>query len=237
MPSIPRQGWWAGGNFSEPQGPENLQNRSQPRPRLSFLIGRITTRQPVSHANERLAEKGKSRLGAVQSLGPAAKCGRIGHAIRIFERRHCLFPGAVFHKAPPQCLTARQQTVVRVRERKARQEGEGLPTTGATAAPDVNPVVMLIVRLLAAASMADDRIAFTSGTSPQHDFGAACGPIGFELVRRDGKWDKQNRSSSELCPSGVDLPRSQPEAELLPPEEKSNWKRIQCSSPNRRAPH
>jgi hypothetical protein len=30
----------------------------------------------------------------------------------------------------------------------------------------------------------------------------------------------------ELCP-GIDLPRSRPEAELLPPEEKSNWKRIQ----------
>ena len=26
---------------------------------------------------------------------------------------------------------------------------------------------------------------------------------------------------------GIDLPRSWPEAELLPPEEKSNWKRIQ----------
>ena len=203
MPSIPRQGWWAGGNFSEPQGPENLQNRSQPRPRLSFLIGRITTRQPVSHANERLAEKGKSRLGAVQSLGPAAKCGRIGHAIRIFERRHCLFPGAVFHEAPPQCLTASQQTVVRVRERKERQEGEGLPATGAATAPDVNPVVMLIVRLLAAASVADDRIAFTSGTSPQNDLGATRGPIRFELVRRDGKWDKQNRSLLELCPPAL----------------------------------
>jgi hypothetical protein len=93
--------------------------------------------------------------------------------------------------------------------------------------PDVNPVVMFIVRLLAAASMADDGIAFTTGASPQDDFGAACGPVGLELVRRYGKRDEQNRSSSELCPSGVDLPRSQPEAELLPPEEKSNWKRIQ----------
>jgi hypothetical protein len=92
---------------------------------------------------------------------------------------------------------------VRVRERKARQEGEGLPTTGAAAAPDVNPIVMLIVRLLAAVSMADDRIAFTSGASPQDDFGAARGPIRFKLVRRDRKWDKQNRSSLELCPPAL----------------------------------
>jgi hypothetical protein len=79
---------------------------------------------------------------------------------------------------------------------------------------------MLIVCLLAAASMADDGIVFTSGASPQDDFNAAHGPIRFELVQRDGKWDKQNRRSLGLCPSGVDLPRSQPEAELLPPEAK-----------------
>ena len=33
-----------GRNFSEPQGPKNLQNRNQPRARPSFLIGWITTR-------------------------------------------------------------------------------------------------------------------------------------------------------------------------------------------------
>jgi hypothetical protein len=86
--------------------------------------------------------------------------------------------------------------------------------------------VVFVVRLLATASVTDDRIAFTNGASPQDDFGAARGPIRFELVRRDGKWDKKNRSSSELCPSGVDLPRSEPEAELLPSETKFNWKRI-----------
>ena len=102
-----------------------------------------------------------------------------------------------------------------VRERKQREEGEGGAATKAVTAPDSNPVVMLIVRLLAAASMADDRIAFTSGAAPQDDFGATRGPLRFELVRRDGKWDKQDRSSLELCPSGVDLPRSEPEAELL----------------------
>jgi hypothetical protein len=172
-----------------------LQNRSQPRQRPRFAIGPIAVRQPVSDAGERLAEKGKGRLGAVQAARPAAECGRIRHAVRIFERRRCLFPGAVLHKAPPQCLTARQQTVVRVRGRKQREKGEGFPATGAATATDANPVVVFIVRLLAAASVADDRITFTSGASPQDDFDATRGPIRFELVRRGGKWDKKNRSS------------------------------------------
>jgi hypothetical protein len=168
-----------------------------------LVIGRINKRQPLSRAGERLAEKGKGRLGAVQSVGPAAKCGRIRHAIRVFERRRCLFPGAVLHKAPPQCPTARQQTVVRVGERKQREKGEGPPATGAATATDPDPVLVFIVRLLEAASVADDRITFTSGASPQHDLGAACGPIRFELVRRDRKWDKQNRSVSGLCPPAL----------------------------------
>ena len=186
--------------FSETQGPENLQNRSQPRQRLSLRIGRITARQPVSHAGERLAKKRNGWLRAVQSVGPAAKCGRIRHAIRIFERRHCLFPGAMLRKAPPQCLATSRQAVMGVRERKQWKEGEGFPATGAATATDPDPVVVFIVRLFEAASVADNRIAFTSGTSPQNDLGATRGPIRFELVRRHGKWDKKNRSSLELCP-------------------------------------
>jgi hypothetical protein len=62
---------------------------------------------------------------------------------------------------------------------------------------------MLIVRLLAAASVADDRIVFAIGASPQNDLGTARGPIRFDLVRRGRKWDKKNRSSLELC-HGVD---------------------------------
>jgi len=187
--------------FSEPQGPENLQNRSQPRQRPSLVIGGIATRQQVSHAGERLVEKGKCRLGAVQAVGPAAKCRRIGHAIRICERRRCLFPGAVLHQAPPQCLTARQQTVVRVRERKRRQEGKGSLATEAAAATNVNPIVMLIMRLLAAASVTDDRVNLTPRASPQNNLGAARGPIRFELVQRSAKWDKQNRTSWSSAPA------------------------------------
>ena len=197
-----------------------MQDRSQPRQRLSLVIRRSTRRQPVTDAAARLAEKGKSRLGAVQSVGPAAERGGIRYAIRIFERRRGLFPRGMLHKAPLQGLTARHQTVVCVREREQRKKGEGLPATGAATPTNPDPVVMLVVRLLAAAPMADDQIPSTNRASSQDDIGAARGPIRFELARRDGKWDKQNRRSSELCVSGVDLPRSEPEAELLPPETK-----------------
>jgi hypothetical protein len=212
--------------FSEPQGPENPQNWSQARQRLSLTIGRITGCQPVSDAGECFAKKGKSWLRAVQSVGPAAKRGSIGHAVRVLERRRGLFPGTMLHKAPPQSLTARQQAVMGVRERKQWKESEGFPATGAATSPDPNPVVVCIVCLLAPVSVSDDQIALTNRASPQDDFGTTRGPLGFELVLRHRRWDKRNRSLLELCP-GIDLPRSRPEAELLPPEEKSNWKRIQ----------
>jgi hypothetical protein len=73
---------------------------------------------------------------------------------------------------------------------------------------------MFIVGLLAAATVADDRIAFTNRASPQHDLVAVSSPVGFELVQRGRKWDKENRSSWGL-PPGVDPPRSGPEAEPL----------------------
>ena len=96
----------------------------------------------------------------------------------------------------------------------------------AATAPDLDPIMVFIVRLLAAVSMADDRIAFTSGAAPQDDFGATRGPIRFEVVRRCGKWDKQNRTSLELCPGLTcqDLNRKRSSFLL---KEKSNWKRIQ----------
>jgi len=73
---------------------------------------------------------------------------------------------------------------------------------------------MFIVGLLAAASVADNRIAFTNRASPQDDLVAVPGPVGFELVRRGGKWDKKNRRSRGFHP-GADPPRSEPEAEPL----------------------
>ena len=158
----------------------------------------VTTRQPVSNASQRLAQERQSQLRAIPAARPAADCRSIGHAVRVFECRHRFFPGAVFHQAASQRLTACQQAVMRVRERKQWEESEGLSANRAAAAMDANPIVMLIVRLLAAAAMADDRIPFTCRASPQ-DLLAVSGPISFKLVRQRRKWDKENRSSLGLC--------------------------------------
>jgi hypothetical protein len=198
-------------DFLETQGPENLQNWSQWGQRTSLGIACIAAGQPMSEVGENVAQEGGCRLGNIEAVSPTAERGRIGHAIRVFERGCGRFPGAVLFEAPPQGLSASQQAVARVRERERWQEGEGFPATGATTAMDSDPIMVFIMRLLAAASMADDRVAFTLGASPQDDLVAAFGPIRFELVRRGRKWDKENRSSWGLC-LGSDLPRSQPEA-------------------------
>lgn len=74
--------------------------------------------------------------------------------------------------------------------------------------------MILIVCLLATAAVADNRTMFTNGAWWQDDLIAVSGPVGFELVRRGRKWDKENRNSQGFCP-GVDPPRSQPEVEPL----------------------
>jgi hypothetical protein len=180
-----------------------MQNR-MPRQRRDFEIGWVTGHQPRSDAGERLAEEGNYRMGGVQTASPAAERGGIGHTIGIFGLGCRLFPGAVLLKVPVQRLTASQQAIVGIREGKPRQEGKGLRAIGTATAPDSNPIVTFIVRLLAAATVADDRIAFTHGASAQDGLAAVSGPIGFVLVERCGKWDKKDRSSSGLC-SGSDL--------------------------------
>jgi len=92
-------------------------------------------------------------------------------------------------------LSASQQAVVGVGEREQGKESEGPSATRTKSASDANPTVMFIVRLLAPATVADDRVAFTNWASPQHDVLAVASPVGFELVRRGRKWDKENRGS------------------------------------------
>jgi hypothetical protein len=100
----------------------------------------------------------------------------------------------------------------------------------AVTATDWDPVVMLIVRLLAASSVTGDRIALTNGTSSQDDVGALFGPIRIELVRGDRKWDKKNRGSSGFRP-GVDLTQIGAGSGAPPPEEKLQLEENNASRP------
>jgi mannose/cellobiose epimerase-like protein (N-acyl-D-glucosamine 2-epimerase family) len=88
----------------------------------------------------------------------------------------------VFYKSAPERITTRQQAVMRIRERKQWQESEGLSTHRAATATNRNPIMMLIVRLLAAASVADDRLALTYRASPQ-DLVTVLFPLSFKLAR------------------------------------------------------
>jgi len=51
---------------------------------------------------------------------------------------------------------------------------------------DPNPVMMLVVSLLPAAAVTDDRIVFAKRTSAYDDLVAVLRPVGCNLVRRDG---------------------------------------------------
>jgi len=153
------------GFFSETQRPEAFENRSYPAQWPHFAVGLMTARQPMSHTGDGLTEEGKSQLGRVQATRPAANSGGIGQPIGVLQLRQCLLPWTVLHKVLPQCLTARQQTVMRVREREHRKECKGHSAINAAAAMDPNPVVMFVVCLLAAPSVTNDRIPITDRAS------------------------------------------------------------------------
>ena len=176
----------------------------------------------MSCAGNGLAEKGKCRLRKVQAARPALDCGGIGQTVRILQLRQRLFPRTVLRKAPLQCLTARQQAVMRVWEREHRKKSKRRPAIGAATAMNPNPVVILVVRLLAAAAMTNDRITFTNRTPAYDVFVAVFRPVDFKLFRRNGDWDKEDRNRKGASQTDVDPPRSQPAAKPLLLKKESN---------------
>jgi len=128
-------------------------------------------------------------------MKPSSQRGGIGHAIGILDDRRRGFPGTAFHEVAQQCLAACDEAVVAVGRREGRQEREGLVTAIADATANPDPIVMFVMRLFAAAAMADDRVLGADRATAQDDFRGCLGPIGFEVVLRGRKWDKQNRSN------------------------------------------
>ena len=155
----------------------------------------LATSEELAHHRDGPTQERKRWLRAVQVAKPAAESRRISDSIRVLHRGRGRFPGAALYKVMPQRIAASQQTVVRIREREWRQEGEGLATKAADTPPDFDPAVLFIVSLLAAATVPDDRIPLASRTMAKNHFGTTRCPVIFQVDLLGRKWDTESRSN------------------------------------------
>lgn len=157
--------------------------------------------QPLFYGFNRASQKRKRRR-RIQAAAPAAEGRRIRNTIRIFHRWGGAFPRIVLHKTSSQCLTARDQTVMGIRQGKSGKETESMLAEFAEPAAVLDPVVTVVMRLLAPPAMTDDRITQTQGT-PAKDRFRNRRPVESQLAMIRRKWDKGNRTAWRLS-SGAD---------------------------------
>lgn len=167
----------------------------------------LGTAEPRLQGKHHLAQKRKRRLRRIQTSEPSAQGGWIGHANGIFDCGRRSFAGTAFQEVTPQSLAAGDEAVMAVGRRERREESERLPAPVTNAAPNPDPIMLLVMRLFAAAAVTDDGVLGANRAAAQDDFGPRLGPIGFEVVLRGRKWDKQNRSNEGFA-LPVTLPRS-----------------------------
>jgi hypothetical protein len=202
-----------GGSVLNPQGPEPGEKREYGVPAQGERIvhENLCSGKPRADSPDRLAQEGKRRLRRIQASAPSAQRRGIGHAIGVLYGGRRGFPGAAFQEPALQHLATGDKAVMAVGRRKGRQEGERLAAPVAKAATNPDPIMVLIVRLFAAAAMTNDGILSANRAMAQDDLHAGLGPIGIEVELRRREWDKQNRSN-EAPPGLVILPGSQASA-------------------------
>ena len=74
---------------------------------------------------------------------------------------------------------------------------------------------MLVVRLLAAPTVTNNRIALTDRTQAYDDLVAVVSPADSKLLQPGRHWDKEDRFLKGASLADVDPPRSQQAAKLL----------------------
>jgi hypothetical protein len=200
---VPRQGWWVRQEkippVSEAQRPrpEDLQKGKHGGPRQAqrAVNELFAASQPLLHSLERASQIRKRGRG-IQAAAPAAESGRVRNAIRIFQRWSGAFPGAVLHKTSPQCLTARDQAVMGIGQGESGKKRESQFAESAEPAAIINPVMTVVMCLLAPPAMTDDRIAQTEGTPGKDPFPASH-PVEARLAMVRRKWDNGDRTAWE----------------------------------------
>ena len=95
-------------DFLKPQGPEAAEERIHGGPGQPHIVvfENVTAVEPLLDCLDRMSQKRKSRSRRIQFPEPAAECGRIGYAMRIFQRWRRRFPATAVDTIPAQRLTA-----------------------------------------------------------------------------------------------------------------------------------
>ena len=171
--------------------------------------------QPLLYGFKSASQKRKRRRG-IQAAAPAAEGGRVRNAIRIFQRWGGAFPSTVLHKTSSQRLTTRDQAEMGVGQGESGKERESYFAEFAEPTAVLDPVVTVVMRLLAPPAMANDRIAQTEGTPGKDPF-PTNRPVEARLAMVRRKWDKGNRTTVEGSIVGWNLARICRSEESLPP--------------------
>jgi len=85
-----------------------------------------------------------------------------------------------------------------IRKGEYGKESESMFAELAEPAAVLDPVVAVVMRLLAPPAMADDRIAQTEGTPARDRFRKTRRPVETRLAIIRRKWDKDNRTAGRL---------------------------------------
>ncbi len=201
--------------FLQPQRPEDFESGTHPGQRPGLVKNLTTARQPMSDVGDDLATKGRLWLGEIGTARPAANRGRIRQTIGIPKLRQRLLPRTLLCDALSQCLTAGQQAVLSVRKREQRKESERLTAPSAAAPSNPDPIVMLVVRLLAATPVVNDRIPFADRASAYDDLVRTFRPLGGKLIQRREDWEKEDHRRKGASHTDLDLTRPQPAEKRL----------------------
>jgi hypothetical protein len=205
--------------FSETQRPADLEKGKHRGPGQAQRTAsqRLAAHQPLPDNVQSGSQTGERGPRGIQAAEPAAEGGRVRDAIRIFERRRGAFPRTMLQKVSLQRLTACDQTVMGVGQRENGKESEGQFAEVTDTAPNLDPVVSLVMSLFTPPAVPDDRIAQALRTASNDLLGTSCCPVAawLEMVRR--KWDKENRTAGgRLCRRAESCEDMRPVESLLP---------------------
>ena len=103
----------------------------------------------------------------------------------------------MLQEIPSQGLATGDQAVMGIRQGENRKAGEGQMAGPTHASANFDPIVSLVMSLLAPPAVRSNRIAQTPRTTARDRFLAGGSPVQIWVARITAKWDKNNRTAWE----------------------------------------